>query len=153
MAKEIFQVQQSLVEVRFCKQDQMTICGDIHGQFLDFINIFDTFGYPSEHHYYLFNGDFVDRGPASIPCILTLLCFKIIYPHTFFMARGNHESCQINKLYGFEKDIKSKYADDENTFIFFQQLFDAIPLCHVIQDKIFVNFIIPVSSFLSLLYY
>ena len=116
----------------------MSICGDIHGQYLDFLNIFEKFGAPSMSHYYLFNGDFVDRGPASIPCILTLLCLKILYPTTFFMARGNHESSQINKLYGFYKDLTVKYSEDDNTFTFFQQLFDTLPLCHVIQDKIFV---------------
>ena len=33
------------------------MCGDTHGQFYDLLNIFETFGYPSETNPYLFNGE------------------------------------------------------------------------------------------------
>jgi serine/threonine-protein phosphatase 5 len=139
LAKKYFEKQDSLININFSSQQTMTVCGDIHGQYLDLLNIFECFGHPSPDHFYLFNGDFVDRGPASMQCILTLIAYKILYPDSFFMSRGNHESSHVNKLYGFEADVKKCYGEDDHVFTFFQQLFDTIPLCHVIQNKIFVN--------------
>lgn len=52
------------------------MCGDIHGQYYDLLNIFKLNGAPAEHNKYLFNGDFVDRGSFSVECIVTLIAWK-----------------------------------------------------------------------------
>jgi hypothetical protein len=47
--------------------------GDIHGQLPDLIHILQDSGFPSVTNKYIFNGDFVDRGPKGIyvyKCIL-----------------------------------------------------------------------------------
>jgi serine/threonine-protein phosphatase 5 len=68
----------------------MTICGDIHGQYYDLMNIFKLNGYPAINNKYLFNGDFVDRGSFSIECILTLIAWKCAHIDFLHMTRGNH---------------------------------------------------------------
>ena len=40
------------------KENYFRVCGDVHGQYYDFINIFNMYGYPSASHPYLFNGCF-----------------------------------------------------------------------------------------------
>lgn len=127
-----------LSKVNIPNNAKLTICGDIHGQFLDLVNIFALNGWPSSTHYYIFNGDFVDRGPASIEVILTLLSLKCAFPTSFFMNRGNHETSNMNKIYGFEAELSKKYSLHSELFELFQDLFKSLPLCHVIQSKIFV---------------
>lgn len=80
--------QPSLVDIKVPGEEKFTICGDIHGQFYDLMNIFEINGLPSEKNPYLFNGDFVDRGSFSVECIFTLFGFKLLYPNHFFLSRG-----------------------------------------------------------------
>uniref|UniRef100_A0A8R1TVT2 protein-serine/threonine phosphatase n=1 Tax=Onchocerca volvulus TaxID=6282 RepID=A0A8R1TVT2_ONCVO len=126
----------TLVEITVPPGKKFTICGDIHGQFYDLCSVFDLNGLPSETNPYLFNGDFVDRGSFSVETIFTLFGFKLLYPEHFFMSRGNHESDVMNKMYGFEGEVKSKYTSQMADF--FTEIFDYLPLCHLINNKIFV---------------
>lgn len=99
-----FRKQPSLISIHVPENSKFTICGDIHGQFYDLMNIFKINGLPSPSNPYLFNGDFVDRGSFSVECIFTLFGFKLLYPDNFFLSRGNHESFNMNLSYGFSGD-------------------------------------------------
>lgn len=46
-------VQPSLVEISIGDEDKFTICGDIHGQFYDLMNIFELNGLPSPTNPYV----------------------------------------------------------------------------------------------------
>ncbi|KAJ1975703.1 Palmitoyl-protein thioesterase 1 [Dimargaris xerosporica] len=135
-AKDIFTALPSLVDIHIPQDVRLTICGDVHGQFFDFLNIFELNGRPSPTNWYLFNGDFVDRGSFSVEVILTLLAYKWLYPEAVHLARGNHESMNMNKMYGFEGEVKSKFSD--MMFKLFTETFNALPLAHLVQDKILV---------------
>lgn len=53
LAKEVFEKESSLVEVPVKEDEMMTICGDVHGQFFDLLEIFDKNGYPNPNHKYV----------------------------------------------------------------------------------------------------
>ena len=108
-AKEIFEKNKSLVDIHRKDEEEITVCGDIHGQYYDLMNIFELNGVPSKSNPYLFNGDFIDRGSFSVEVIICLLSWKVCYPNHFFMSRGNHETSNLNKLYGFYGEVKAKY--------------------------------------------
>ncbi|KAH8850962.1 Serine/threonine-protein phosphatase 5 [Schistosoma japonicum] len=126
----------SLVDIKVPEGSKFTVCGDIHGQFYDLMNIFEINGLPSKDNPYLFNGDFVDRGSFSVECIFTLFGFKLLYPDKFYLSRGNHESEHMNRLYGFEGEVKSKYSAEVANM--FTDIFNWLPLCHLINERILV---------------
>ena len=114
--------------------EKLTVCGDIHGQFSDLKHIFKLNGVPSRDNPYLFNGDFVDRGPNSRECISTLLLYKLLDPACMHLNRGNHEFSSLNAYYGFKQEL----GGDEQLFTRFNQLFELLPLAHVVNKEHFV---------------
>lgn len=117
-------------------EPHFTVCGDTHGQYYDLCNIFEINGLPSASNPYLFNGDYVDRGSFSFEVVMTLMAWKLCDPTCMNMLRGNHESTNMNKMYGFEGEVKFKY--DDKAMELFSEVFNVLPLSAVIGDKVFV---------------
>ena len=82
--------------------------------------------------------DYVDRGPNSLECIVALLVNKLAYPKMFNLLRGNHESIAINRVYGFYKELRDRFPEDEAHILYeaFNDLFGYLPLAALIQKKI-----------------
>jgi len=126
----------TLHDIEIPADGKLTVCGDVHGQFYDVVNLFTINGLPSETNPYLFNGDFVDRGSFSVEVILTFIGYRLLYPNHFFMTRGNHESVLMNLHYGFAGEVNAKY--ESQIADFFTDVFNWLPLGHLINKKILV---------------
>ncbi|EAX97524.1 Ser/Thr protein phosphatase, putative [Trichomonas vaginalis G3] len=112
------------------------VVGDTHGQLQDVINIFETHGYPSSENPYLFNGDFVDRGSQGSEIVISLMAWKLYDNNCMFMNRGNHETDAMNQLYGFYNECDAKFS--KSIFSEFSRLFCALPIAHIINNKVIV---------------
>ncbi|EGV65924.1 Metallo-dependent phosphatase [Yamadazyma tenuis ATCC 10573] len=112
---------------------KLTVVGDTHGQFFDVLNLFQKFGFVSDEHVYLFNGDFVDRGSWSCEVAFYLFVLKILYPHSIFINRGNHETNDMNKTYGFTDECEHKYS--QKVFEAFAESFGALPYAALINGS------------------
>jgi len=113
----------------------ITVCGDIHGQFYDLMELFKVGG-SSPATNYIFLGDFVDRGFYSVETWLLLLALKVRHPDRVMLIRGNHESRQITQVYGFYDECIRKYGS-ANVWRYCTEVFDYLALGALIDDKIF----------------
>ncbi|KSW11545.1 hypothetical protein CF15_01530 [Pyrodictium occultum] len=80
----------------------------------------DTHGYPEVSEWALrladkhgaeavvFLGDYVDRGPWSVENLELLLERMLAEPGRLLLLRGNHESLEMNRYYGFLEEYYSK---------------------------------------------
>lgn len=94
LVEDVHQVlleQPTVCPIAIPKQGRLVVCGDTHGQFNDLRTIFRMNGMPSELNLFLFNGDFVDRGPNGTEVLFTLYALKKLFPQYLFLNRGNHE--------------------------------------------------------------
>ena len=81
-------------------------------------------------------GDYVDRGNSSVECFELILALKVRYKDRMTILRGNHESCDINKIYGFYDECQKKYGTDK-VWKLFTDVFSCLPLVALIDNKIF----------------
>ena len=53
-----------------------------------------------------------------------------------YLTRGNHETAAMNKMYGFDGEVKAKY--NAKLADLFQEIFTYLPLGSVLNGKVFV---------------
>eukprot|EP00456_Euglypha_rotunda_P080690 TRINITY_DN7834_c0_g1_i18.p1 TRINITY_DN7834_c0_g1~~TRINITY_DN7834_c0_g1_i18.p1 ORF type:complete len:137 (+),score=23.76 TRINITY_DN7834_c0_g1_i18:60-470(+) len=82
LVKEIFMEESNVQPVN----SPVTVCGDIHGQFYDLLELFRQGGEIPKTSY-IFMGDFVDRGHHSVETLQLLLCYKARYPQSITLLR------------------------------------------------------------------
>lgn len=131
IAKPIFEKEPNILDLK----SPITVCGDTHGQLEDVIYLFELSGQLPNVRY-LFLGDYVDRGYYSVESLCLLLCFKIKYPDSLYLLRGNHETRAVNKTYGFYDEIITKYKQDQ-IWSEINDLFDYFPIAAIINNQYF----------------
>ena len=132
--------------------EELWVLGDTHGQLNDVLWIFHEHGPPSSTRTYLFNGDIADRGDSAVEILLLLFAYKLVWPESVFINRGNHEAKDMNEMFGFsvccfqlllvchdwmQAEVRRKYKGTR-ILSMFQAVFDSLPLCTVVGGKIFV---------------
>ena len=76
----------------------------------------------------VFHGDLVDRGPNGIETLAIVIAFRLANPSNVFVARGNHESRELNENGGFASELAVKYADaSESDLDRIYSLYDTLP--------------------------
>jgi len=81
----------------------------------------------------IFLGDYIDRGPSSLDVLEKVFSLKIAEPDKIILLRGNHELKETNRFEKLFEDLKY----DEDLFARINRVFDKMPVCAVISNKIF----------------
>lgn len=118
------------------------IFGDIHGNLHDLMiyeRLFWKKGPYLEAYSYLFLGDYVDRGLYSLEVFMYLFASKLQCPSQFFLLRGNHEIRDVNRNFTFYKELIEKLGPTAGPHMWerINKVFDCLPNCAVIDDRIF----------------
>jgi serine/threonine-protein phosphatase 5 len=110
------------------------IVGDTHGQFYDMLQILESTGQPDARRWYVFNGDFVDRGSWGTEISIALFALKLLHPQYVHLTRGNHETTYACEAYGFMSEALSKYT--RAAYDAFISTFTALPLACVLVPEL-----------------
>ncbi|XP_015890694.3 serine/threonine-protein phosphatase 7 inactive homolog isoform X2 [Ziziphus jujuba] len=140
-ASSILIMEPNCVEVGCDGEDsRVVVVGDIHGQFHDLLNLFKLAGLPSENQFYVFNGNYVDKGAWGLEVFTVLLAWKVLMPSTVCLLRGNHESKHCTSRYGFEQEVRAKFGDQgEYVYNKCLECFKELPLASVIASCVYTT--------------
>jgi hypothetical protein len=83
----------------------------------------------------IFLGDYADRGPQQTETFNLVLSLAREYPKRVFMLRGNHESSEIARVYGFYSAVVERYS--HGLFDSYCRVFESLPLAGLSSDGVF----------------
>lgn len=128
------------VKIQCDNNTEVVVVGDLRGQYLDLLNIWDSVGLPSDKQLFVFNGNYIDRGKSSLELFLVLLAWKAFLPHRIYLLRGNHESSDISEICGFLKEVNRKFPEHGQTvYRKCLKVFAELPLASIIADCVYTT--------------
>ena len=131
----------TLVQVTPSSPDvRVNVVGDTHGQFHDALRLMHLAGEPSETNWYVFNGDFVDRGAWGAELVALVFAWKVCSPQFVTLTRGNHECEFCTEVYGYKKELEVKYGTKEGRALWrlFMRVASELPLAAQVASKTLV---------------
>eukprot|EP00966_Prymnesium_polylepis_P037763 876812-Prymnesium_polylepis.1 len=124
------------------------VFGDVHGQVRDLLLLFDAFGFPSHKRgdvqatSYIFDGDWVDRGPHQLEVVALLFALKVLYPARVYLVRGNHEFRHMSEEMGragFRWHCRRRLGKHwEAAYEAIHTAFEMLPLAAVVDGSVLV---------------
>ncbi|CAD5217329.1 unnamed protein product [Bursaphelenchus okinawaensis] len=138
---EKFKAEPTLLKVNY----PVMIVGEIHGQYKDLERILalptaKDADVAQNVKRILFLGNYVDRGSASIPCLITLMRLKVKHPKRYGLLGGKHEAEAMNGgRYGFKAELAERYkriGEQNALFRLINDMFAYLPLAALVGKRI-----------------
>ena len=136
----LLQAEPTLLRLRPPRETEVVVVGDTHGQLHDALKLMSLAGEPSAANWYVFNGDFVDRGAWGAELFAVALAWKAAAPNAVFLLRGNHECEFCTEVYGYKRELQVKYSKASGNALWRQSMRVGaeLPLAAQIGEKTLV---------------
>lgn len=131
LIEEHFQEKPNVIDI---PSQNVIFIGDLHGE-LTSASCIQEYIEKYHNHYFVFLGDYVDRGPKQIETFNLVMALTLAYPRRVMMLRGNHESEEIVERYGFYNAVTRQYPFD--VFKCYIRVFEALPIAAYHKDAVF----------------
>ncbi len=134
-AEEIFKEEKLLLEFNLDdSKSEVWVIGDIHGNLETLQKLIDMID-EKKPEIVIFLGDIVDRGTNQLECLILVLALKIRYPNKYYLLKGNHETLEMNKAYGFFQEFKRRFNDNLK-FDEVLAVYNVLPFCALVNKSI-----------------
>ena len=108
IASEITECLESKPIVEFKPSSDVVFVGDLHGDYESLLALRSI----ADNNVIVFLGDYVDRGPNQLECLLGVLLMKCEEPNRVIVLRGNHETLSMNAYYGFINELRKRFSNN-----------------------------------------
>lgn len=78
-------------------ESRVVVVGDVHGQLHDVMFLLKDAGFPSDDRFFVFNGDYVDRGAWGLETFLLLLAWKV--KKKLLLTRVLADCCNLHSYF------------------------------------------------------
>lgn len=120
--------------------------GDLHGDIFSLLEeikelklkgvIDDHFRITKNNVWFVFLGDYVDRGQYGAEVLYTMMRLALANPDRVIAVRGNHEDINISSMYGFQAEIRDKFNDvDGSKHVHISRMNDFLPVVFYLGCK------------------
>lgn len=134
-AVKLFREENMILELmKEYPQDKIIVIGDLHGDLKSLTNLMEIIKL-EKPKYVIFLGDIVDRGLYQLECLILILALKIKDPNKYFLLKGNHETLEVNRNYGFYQDFLNRFKDPKK-FSHVIAIYNALPYSALVNESI-----------------
>ena len=115
-------------------QEKVIVIGDLHGDLKSLMRLLEIINLENPK-YIIFLGDIVDRGLYQLECLILVLALKIKESNKYYLLRGNHETLEVNRNYGFFQDFLSRFKDPKK-FNQVTAIYNTLPYSALVNESI-----------------
>lgn len=120
--------------VRLSEPRPAVFVGDTHGDLRTVVSIVSREFVPhADKPYLVFLGDYVDRGTNQVATVNLVSVLKVLFPDRVVMLRGNHETEEMNNIYGFRRAASEHPCIGDAGFKRYMEIFGAMPHCVLLE--------------------
>ncbi len=131
MIRDLYRSKENLVDI---PSRNIFFIGDLHGEFESITSVRKLY-HKYSNHTFVFLGDYADRGSQQIETFNLVMALALAEPDRVIMLRGNHESDEVAKSYGFYSEVTREYSFD--VYGYYLEVFQVLPLVAMSSDGIF----------------